>query len=66
MLEMPRLSTIPSVDYGHDEWRAWEARLDRQRAATYGPPHPDRIRTARRLAEQERALFGEVRSHVLR
>lgn len=64
-LSRPRLSRMLDRPDGSDAWVEWEARIDRERAATYGPPHIDDVRLAEHIARQERAMFGRVRTRFL-
>ena len=59
-----RLSrTSAKIGAGDDrQWAAWQARIDATRGAAIGPPHAADIALARRLGEQERILFGRVRT----
>ena len=57
-----RLSRTLDRHDGSDAWKEWEARIDREREAVYGPPHIDDIRLAEHCAQQERAMFGRVRT----
>lgn len=59
---LPRLSRTLDHHDGGDAWREWEARIDREREAVYGPPHIDDARLAEHCAQQERAMFGRVRT----
>ena len=50
---------------GDDGFAHWAAGLARRRAEAVGPPHPSAVAQAARLAEQERILFGRVRTRDL-
>ncbi len=50
---------------GDEAFASWQAGLAARRAAAIGPPHPREAAQAARLAEQERILFGRVRTREL-
>jgi hypothetical protein len=63
----PHALERPGTDAAHVAWaarieREQAARIEREQAARAGPPDPARLRLAAQLSEQERLLFGHVRT----